>query len=400
MTSQTTAYLFILLGMLLNTVALGLCWRLSRRMPGTGAWFLGAGLVFVSFIPLSLCLVYTWLPLVSMHNASVAAGQAITVAGVFSFFGRRPPWRAMTAIIAAFLLVHTWYLYVDYNAVVRTIAASAALTALNAFGVWRLIAEPWGRERAARQFAVSGWCVLIVALALRTLLSVVYADRLSADATNFENHIVYLLAFLVAPIASTATMLGLIMMTVQRLADAREAALIEAREAAEHYQELASYDSLTHIYNRRFFLIRAAEELNKCRRNGQPLCLLVIDLDHFKRINDTYGHAAGDEALRYTAGCMRTALRDFDVIGRMGGEEFAVVLSGVELSQAVGVCNRLREIVATGAIQHEANRFTMTLSGGVVAATAQDDLQSLLQAADSALYRAKNSGRNRIGTAR
>ena len=107
MDSQTTAYLFILLGMLLNASALGLCWRSSRQMPGTGAWFLGATFVFFSVIPLVANLIYPWLPLVSLHNAGVALGQAITVAGVCSFFGKRPPWRSMLAIIAAFLLLHT-----------------------------------------------------------------------------------------------------------------------------------------------------------------------------------------------------------------------------------------------------------------------------------------------------
>ena len=396
MDSQTTAYLFILLGMLLNAAALGLCWRLSRQMPGTGAWFLGASFVFVSVIPLVVNLIYPWLPLVSMHNAGVALGQAITVAGVFSFFGKRPAWRSMAAIIAAFLLLHTWYLYVDYNVVVRTVVASAALAALNVFGVWRLITEPWGRERAARIFALAGCGALVTALALRAVLSVAYSASLSAGTTSFENNIVYLLAFIITPIASTATTLGLIMMTVQRLANEREEALQEAREAAEHFQELASYDSLTQACNRRFFLIRASEELSKCRRISQPFSLLVIDLDHFKQINDTYGHASGDEALRYVAHCIRAALRDFDVFGRMGGEEFAVVLSGVEREQAIRICNRLRENIAAGTIRHDGNSFTMTMSGGVVTATDGDDIQSLLAAADVALYQAKNSGRNRI----
>jgi len=185
-------------------------------------------------------------------------------------------------------------------------------------------------------------------------------------------------------------------MTVQRLANEREEALQEAREAAEHFQELASYDSLTQACNRRFFLIRASEELSKCRRINQPFSLLVIDLDHFKLINDTYGHAGGDEALRYVAQCIRTDLRDFDVFGRMGGEEFAVVLSGVEHEQAIRVCNRLRENIAVGTIKHDGNSFTMTMSGGVVTATDGDDIQFLLAAADAALYQAKNSGRNRI----
>lgn len=122
----------------------------------------------------------------------------------------------------------------------------------------------------------------------------------------------------------------------------------------------------------------------------------MIDLDHFKQINDTYGHASGDEALRYVAHCIRTALRDFDVFGRIGGEEFAVVLSGVEYEQAIRVCNRLCENIASRTTRHNDNSFAMIMSGGVVTATEGDDIQSLLEAADVALYQAKSSGRNRI----
>jgi diguanylate cyclase (GGDEF)-like protein len=369
-------------------------------MPGTGAWFLGATIIFISFVPLTINLAYPWLPLISLHNAIVAIGQAITVAGVYQFFGKRPVWRLMTAIVVGFLLLHTWYLYVDYNVVARTVIASAALAALNVLGVWRLIAEPWTEGRVARLFAVVGSCSLVTTFALRALLSGFHVGEASMGASSFENNITYLLAFIIVPTTATATMLGLIMMTVRRLAGEREQALGEARKAAEHFQELASYDSLTQAYNRRLFMLRANEELSKCERNGQPCSVLLIDLDHFKQINDAYGHASGDEALCYFAGCVRASLRDFDVFGRIGGEEFAIVLSGVGQEQAGIVCNRLRETVASGTIKHDGKSFTITMSGGVVTAKDSDDVQSLLEAADAALYQAKHLGRNRIDVAK
>ena len=144
---------------------------------------------------------------------------------------------------------------------------------------------------------------------------------------------------------------------------------------------------------------RASEELSKCRRTAQPCCLLMIDLDHFKRVNDTYGHASGDEALRQLARIARSTLRDFDMFGRIGGEEFAVMLSAVDVKQAVDIGNRLREAMSAQTITHEAKQFRITLSGGVVRATDQDSVESLLEAADAALYRAKNTGRNRIEVA-
>ena len=221
----------------------------------------------------------------------------------------------------------------------------------------------------------------------------------TATVPEFEANFTYLLVFIFSPITLTAAALGLIMMTVRRLADERDSALNEARRMALHYEQLASYDALTGACNRRFFMARASEELSKCRRTAQPCCLLMIDLDHFKRVNDTYGHASGDEALRQLARIARSTLRDFDMFGRIGGEEFAVMLSAVDVKQAVDIGNRLREAMSAQTITHEAKQFQITLSGGVVRATDQDSVESLLEAADAALYRAKNTGRNRIEVA-
>ena len=399
MDSQVTAYIYTFLGTMLNASALGVCWYLSRPMPGTGAWFLGATIVFISLVPLILNLIFPWLPLISLHNAIVVIGEAISVAGVYRFFGKRPAWRLMVAIIIGFLLLHTWYLYVDYDVVARTIIASAVLATLNALGLWRLIAEPWTGERVVRLFAVVGWGALVATFILRAFLSSFHVGDASMGNSSFENNITYLLAFIIIPTTATATMLGMIMMTVRRLAIEREQALLEARKMAEHFQELASYDSLTQAYNRRLFMIRASEELSKCERNGQHCSVLLIDLDHFKQINDAYGHAGGDKALCYFARCVRTSLRDFDVFGRIGGEEFAIVLSGVGQDQAAMVSNRLREAVAAGTIEHDGKSFAITMSGGVVTATDDDNVQSLLDAADAALYQAKHLGRNRIDVA-
>jgi diguanylate cyclase (GGDEF)-like protein len=396
MDAITTAYLFNILGLLLNVTALGVGWRLARPMPGTLAWFVGAAISAVSVVPLLLNLLYPYPPLVTAHNAGVAIGGAVVVAGVHRFFGKRPPWRPMLSLIVGFMAVHSWYLYIDYDAIARTVAASSVLAAIYLLGTWRLTIEPWTGPRLARIYASIGWWALTLAMALRAILAAANVGIGSTTAPAMESNITYLLVFIVAPITSTAALLGLIMMTVRRLADEREHALAEAREATEHFRELATYDSLTGAYNRRLFMDRAGEELGQNRRNGQPFSLLLIDLDHFKQINDRYGHAGGDEALRHTARCVRNALRDYDVFGRIGGEEFAVALTGVDLAQALQVSNRLREAIAAETIRHDQHGFGITMSGGVVAARAGDTIDSLLKAADAALYRAKDNGRNRV----
>jgi diguanylate cyclase (GGDEF)-like protein len=396
MDAITTAYLFTILGLVLNMTALGVSWHLARPMPGTHAWFLGAAISTVSVIPLLFSLLHPYPPLLSAHNAGVAIGGAVVVAGVYLFFGTRPPWRIMLFLIAGFMAAHSWYLYFDYDVIARTVAASLALAAIYSLGAWRLTAEPWSGSRLARIYASVGWWSMTLAMGLRAIFAATSIGVGSVQVPAMEANITYLLVFIVAPITTTAAVLGLIMMTVRRLADEREHALAEAREAAEHFRELATYDSLTGAYNRRLFMDRADEELSQCRRNGQPFSLLLIDLDHFKKINDSYGHASGDEALRYTAKCVRNALRDYDVFGRLGGEEFAVALTGVDQAQALRVSNRLCETMAAETICHDKHSFGITMSGGVATARAGDTIASLLGAADVALYRAKDAGRNRI----
>ena len=141
MDARTTAYLFVLLSLLLNAIALGVNWRLSRPTPGALAWFAGSTLGLVSIVPLLLNLTYPWAPLVSLHNAGMAIGQAIVVWGVFRYFGATPPRQIMAAVVLGFMAIHSWYLYVDYDVTARTIAASIAIAALAAMGAWRLTME-------------------------------------------------------------------------------------------------------------------------------------------------------------------------------------------------------------------------------------------------------------------
>jgi diguanylate cyclase (GGDEF)-like protein len=399
MDAQSTAYLFTFLGMMLNASALGVSWHLARPMPGGGAWFAGASLVFLGFLPLIVNLTTPWLPLVSMHNLAVAVGQAIVVGGIFTYFGKTPPWRVLGGLVGGFMLLHSWYLYVDYDVARRTVLASVSLALVNGIGAWQLSVAPWVGIRTGRLYAVIAWWALVLVLVLRGLMSWLAIGTQTATVPDFEANFTYLLVFIFSPVTITAAALGLILMTVRRLADERESALNEARRLALHFEQLASYDALTGAYNRRSFMTRASEELSRCRRNAQPCCLLMIDLDLFKRVNDTYGHASGDEALRQLARIVRLTLRDFDIFGRIGGEEFAALLCSVDSKQAADIGNRLREAMSAETITHETNQFRITLSGGVVMATDKDSVESLLEAADAALYRAKNAGRNRIEVA-
>ncbi|MBN2146261.1 MAG: diguanylate cyclase [Anaerolineales bacterium] len=170
---------------------------------------------------------------------------------------------------------------------------------------------------------------------------------------------------------------------------------IENARLFTEIQELATHDSLTGVFNRRHFFIRANEEVERANRYHQPLSVILFDVDHFKRVNDTYGHPTGDQVLQSIARRCRTSLRDVDIIGRYGGEEFIILMPSTDISNAAIVAERLRR----GVLQEkfDTGNGPLTISLGVAAYDEGcKDIDVLLAHADKALYSAKNSGRNRV----
>ena len=170
-----------------------------------------------------------------------------------------------------------------------------------------------------------------------------------------------------------------------------------------HYQgrleEMANKDVLTDLSNRRHFLDQAEEKLSRTLSTGRPISLLMIDIDDFKKVNDTYGHSAGDKLLEGTAELLSQGLREEDLIGRMGGDEFAVALPATPEEEAREVAERLRKMVESSDSTLGPNSYSPTISAGVATAGPDefgDDLEKLLKEADKALYRAKEDGRNRV----
>jgi len=167
--------------------------------------------------------------------------------------------------------------------------------------------------------------------------------------------------------------------------DAAQAALLEA----------SIRDELTGLHNRRYLMTRFNEEFERARRKGTTLGLLMMDIDHFKVVNDNYGHPAGDEVLRSVGQILASMLRDYDVGGRYGGEEFAVVLAETTPADMVRLAERIREVIEQRQDHGNATGIHITISIGVAVLNDTDTTETLLQRADSALYKAKEAGRNR-----
>lgn len=182
------------------------------------------------------------------------------------------------------------------------------------------------------------------------------------------------------------------------LADSANALIQAAEDALAEIRALATTDPLTGLPNRRAFMERIADEHLRIKRYTlPPASVLMLDLDHFKYINDQHGHAAGDAVLRYFGLLLAGDLRQVDFAGRIGGEEFAVLLPATEISAAAVFAERLRQQTEQAIIKHEGISLSVTISIGIASLAIDDpDYDAALAAADKALYQAKHEGRNRM----
>lgn len=181
----------------------------------------------------------------------------------------------------------------------------------------------------------------------------------------------------------------------QRTAELEEKNRELATQAAT-LESIANTDALTGAASRRKLLELGRRECARSLRDARPLTVLALDIDHFKQVNDMHGHAAGDLVLKIVVACCQSQLRNNDVLGRLGGEEFAVVLPGADATSAQRVAERIRERIAMTPIVLEAHTVHVTASIGMATFDGAKPFESLLADADAALYRAKREGRNRV----
>lgn len=255
-------------------------------------------------------------------------------------------------------------------------------------------------------------------------------DRLTQDPkpirlTNLAHHLVAMgfttkpllvSAFLGAPIRAHGRLFGALCLLDKRMADGRLAEFTDLDEqvvialtaqagvaienllALTQARRQATYDSLTGILNHSAILEALETELSRAQRTGDPVSVLLLDLDHFKAVNDTYGHGAGDQVLVETANRIRAILRPYDVTGRVGGEEFLVVLPKCGPAAAAQLADRLRRSIGEEPFNRSSGQFRVTASIGLTSwpGSLPTSPTVLLEVADEALYRAKRAGRNRI----
>lgn len=310
-------------------------------------------------------------------NGLKAGAHGFILAAIFEFQRRPlPRWQyvtpiGLTLVMAALLLndIHGRFIWGGLiYALQMVLIAHALLTDQDtrAGRAWRLL--------------FGGVCLIVFVLALRALVALSGHAELAQPQNTASPHPVQIISFIAVMATALLGSIGFVLMVKER--------------ADREILHLAMTDSLTQVPNRRALMQYAERTL--ARRNGSPLALLMIDVDHFKRINDTYGHLAGDAVLKKIAARLVGRLRGDDLIGRYGGEEFCVIAQDTGRQGALRLAESLREIIAATPLETEWGELRLTISIGIscCAPQAHPELKQMLEEADASLYAAKQAGRD------
>ncbi len=336
-------------------------------------WSLGVYLVFYRVLgdPLSLAL-----------SNGLLFSQALCCYHGIAKYGGVTPLRPRLLVNAALAvlaeLAILYYVYVDFNTCRRVVIFSSFSALLYS----RIALEPY-LTRRWKTYSMQGiYSAIFFSVAVAFAVRAFQAVNATDCQVGGPDAIVKLL------LLSSMWIFAFLTFCVLSMTSSRVEA--ELREARDALRQQAQTDALTGLSNRRHFLEQAQAVLEDLEAQGGRASLIMLDLDHFKRINDVHGHQAGDLALREAARHLRAALREGDVIGRLGGEEFGVLLPGLESTEALAVARQLRRAVAAS----RPGGLHVTASFGLADGALR--LDSLLAKADEYLYAAKEAGRDRI----
>ncbi len=380
------------LSVLLNFLANYVAWR-STGIAALHIWAISNLITFAGFGALFFYKQSGWKWLILLQNAFYLISFILLPAGILQYRGLRFRLSGHLAILTVTLAAISWGLWVRESFVFRTFVGTLAFAGYCFYIVYLILRHTRGQS-ALVKFAIGTWGAYGVIHLIR--LSMIAMGMGIDDGQPFQG-IAYLLAFVFGPVCTTGGYIGLILLIVQRLVDEKNSSLAAAERLALQYRELSDHDPLTNALNSRSFMAELSRLLEKSRSAQTPLCVLMADLDHFKRINDTYGHAAGDITLKHAVQVWQGLLRPADCLGRVGGEEFAIILPNTDRSEAAHVAERLRQGIAS--TKMEAPEI-ITASFGAAQMVPGETAEDLLRRADNAMYEAKNTGRNRVVTAK
>jgi diguanylate cyclase (GGDEF)-like protein len=368
----------------INFLALGLIWAyVTRSYPKFEAARFWTGSAFAAAAGAALAslrvVVDSLMPLLAGGTVLIFAG-CLAAMGIKRFYGQTVTWRGTALITGLSFAGLAFFIFAYDSMAIRVLIYSIGQSLPLALTLKLLLSPQDGRVNPGARLAgiVSAVIITIYAVRLGANVFHIGGDTSFIRFNAFQSVLVLMLMFL-----SMAWNFGFLLMAMDRLRN----------EVAD----LALLDDLTGVGNRRHLLQRLTEECARSERSGEPFALLVIDLDGFKAINDTHGHAAGDACLQHFTLMAQTRLRRADMLARTGGDEFCIVLPGSTLREGAMIARRVLEVCRNDAEQCVGEDIPISLSIGVAQWTRQIGAfpDRLMIAADHALYAAKNDGKNR-----
>ncbi len=383
-----TLFIITLLINIIIAFVMAIYWRTQKTYAGFGYWTLANIAMIVTFSLFACKEILPEILTVVVANTVAAAGAVCRYAGVRFFWGAeklRYP-RLHIALVVGLALFLTYVTFIDENIVLRMFAISFLISGY-------FLATAYSMLSGVRKgYPYEAWTLAV--------LNISYAVILLCRAAEWYYHpevryILYAstmstLYFIAILLLEVATALVFLMMNSQRLA--KSLMLVQ-----QELEKLAASDTLTGLFNRRKLAELCGQEITIARTKNQPITMLLIDLDHLKQMNDTFGHPAGDALINTVVKIIRTQLRPTDIAGRLGGDEFLLILPNTSQETAKMIAEQIRQNVQNQAFFWEDKVLSMSLSIGVTAlCDADTSWNDWLQRADRNLYQAKNSGRNQI----
>lgn len=349
-------------------------------MPGLARWAIAGGLVTLAFI---ILLIYGFAPLqVSLSLAQLLVVIAMILAwdGYRRFVGHPPLSPRVLAILMVLVLGWIVIARFQHSFEVRALGNAALIAIFSSLIARELLRTPKPIPRAMH---VTAWIYVANTAVFLVRIVAAHQNVHHLAPLNPDGVAAFILLWWLCTII--AVTLGMVLMTAERL--------------QADLDSLANRDPLTGALNRRAFSLITGQAMARARRYAKPLSLLIMDLDHFKQINDRLGHDAGDALLCLFVTCAKRILRGEDIFCRFGGEEFVALLPNASAEQARVAAERLRSAFAAESAKTEIisadPSLTITVSIGIAELEPEEDIEDLLRRADVALYRAKNTGRNR-----
>ncbi len=350
-----------------------------KDLRGPGYWAVGNLVIGLGMVLVLIQLDLTR-PIFLPGMALIGAGLSLYINGIQAFIGRVPNHRITIAVFVLLAVIDAYFMLIQHE-----IRATVVLSAIIFAGVYLYCA----RLTFSRDEGLVGslyWIAssLYLLMAVLMLFRAAYAAQVVGD--KFDT-------FATWPVNAYTFMLG----AVSQFFISSLFVLMLSYKLTQNLESIATIDGLTNVLNRRGLEDASIKMQDMCKRINLSMAVLLIDIDHFKKVNDKYGHLVGDDALRHLAKVVAGVLRSSDAFGRYGGEEFCAFLPNTTESDAIGLAERIRAAVEASALRLGSVTIKTTISIGVAdSVRAGYDFKGLVAAADSALYGAKNGGRNQV----